>query len=436
MMAALVPALLTEYLALFRPHFSKPSFSYFSGYLVSLLLTSGRKTMRRVAHTCFFVERHLASWERFLSEYKWDLNAVLTSLLQRLIAQLGDDLQIHGAYLAALDTWLVAKNGHAMPGVQAWHDHSGNADRGKRIRGHHWAILGLIAWSATWDRYLCFPWLLRLISGQSNPCQMVVDAAGVAHWANFWECVLPLLWQLQQGLGDAPLRVVADAYFSKAPFLNPLVQAGIHVISRLRKDAVGWDNPTPEQRADAKHGQKWKLAQLLQHEVPQTVTAYIYGHHVTVQAVTRIVWLRNVTQQVKVVVLAGIKKPIILMATDVSLTATQIIEIYAARFTIELAIRDLKQYFGLGDYQCYRGSAIHRFVHLACVAFCGCRLIQLRHPKWLPAPPRGVAPTSFAHLRTALRRFLVGRILAPTSAENPEVPAKSAELDAVLRITA
>lgn len=435
-MAALVPVLLTEYLALFRAHFTKPSFSYFSGYIVSLFLTSGRKTMSRVAHTCFFVERHLASWERFLAEYKWDLNAVLSSVLQELVTQLGKNLQVHGAYLAALDTWLVAKNGQAMPGVQTWRDHSGNADRGQRIRGHHWAILGLIAWSATGNRYLCFPWLLRLISGHHNPCQMVVDAAGVAHWANFWECVLPLLWQLQQGLGAAPLRVVADAYFSKAPFLNPLVKAGIHVISRLRKDAVGWDNPTAEQRSDAKRGQKWKLAQLLDHEVPQAVTAYVYGHRVTVQAVARIVWLRNVTHQVKVVVLAGIKEPIILVTTDVSLTCAQIIECYAARFTIELAIRDLKQYFGLGDYQCYGGTAIHRFVHLACVAFCGFRLIQLRQPKWLPPVSQGVAPTSFAHLRTALRRFLVGRILAPTSAETPEVRAKSAELDAVLRITA
>ena len=98
-MAALVPALLTEYLALFRPHFTKPNFSYFSGYLVSLLLTSGRKTMSRVAHTCFFVERHLASWERFLAEYKWDLSAVLSQTLQELVTQLGDNLQIHGAYL-------------------------------------------------------------------------------------------------------------------------------------------------------------------------------------------------------------------------------------------------------------------------------------------------------------------------------------------------
>jgi hypothetical protein len=57
--------------------------------------------------------------------------------------------------------------------------------------------------------------------------------------------VVALVRELQQGVEGRPLRVVADAYFSKAPFLNPLVAAGITVISRLRKDAVGGDEPAP-----------------------------------------------------------------------------------------------------------------------------------------------------------------------------------------------
>jgi hypothetical protein len=421
---------------LFRLHFTKPSFVYFGGYILSLLLTSGRKTMSRVAHTCFFVERHLASWERFLSAHKWDLNAVLSTLLNALLAQLGQSLQVHGAYLAAVDTFLVAKNGGAMSGVQVWRDHSGNADRGERIRGHHWALLGLIGFSTTWGRYLCFPLLLHLVSGQLNPCQWVVDPQAVAVQATFWDCVLPLIWQLHHFLGPVPLRVVADAYFSKAPFLNPLLRKGIHLISRLRKDAVGWDDPSPEQRADAKRGRKWKLAQLLEHLPPTAVTVFLYGKQVTVRAVSRIVWLRDVEQQVKVVVIEGLKEPILLVCTDLALTMAQIIEIYAARFPIELAIRDLKQYFGIADYQCYLGVAIHRFVHLACVAFCLYRLIQLRAPAWLPSAPKGVSPASFAHLRGALRHYLVRRILGPNSGETPEVTARSAELDAVLRITA
>ncbi len=91
--------------------------------------------------------------------------------------------------------------------------------------------------------------------------------------------------------------------------------------------------------------------------------------------VEREVFIRGFQPKVKVVVAKGKKEPIIFLSTDLSLTdlsltAAQIIEIYAARFSIELAIRDLKQHFGLAHYQCYLGIAIDRFVHLACVAYC------------------------------------------------------------------
>lgn len=146
-MALLVPEILSSYLLLFRPHLTKPSFVYFSGYILSLLLTRGRKTMSRVAHTCFFVDRHLASWERFLAQNHWDPGALFGTLLESLQNKLTDSLQVHGAYLAVVDTLLIAKNGHKMIGLQSWKDHSDNADRGDRIRGHHWAMLGLISFS-------------------------------------------------------------------------------------------------------------------------------------------------------------------------------------------------------------------------------------------------------------------------------------------------
>jgi hypothetical protein len=141
------------------------------------------------------------------------------------------------------------------------------------------------------------------------------------------------------------LRVVVDAYFAKAPFVNPLRQQDIHLISRLRHDAVGWDPPSPDQRRDAKRGQHWKLADLFTSLPLETVEVQLYGRLVQVQAVCREIWLRDFSHLVKVVVVAGVKQPILLFSTDLSLSMTQIIEIYAARFTIELAIRDLKTHF-------------------------------------------------------------------------------------------
>jgi hypothetical protein len=96
-----------------------------------------------------------------------------------------------------------------------------------------------------------------LISGQLNLCQFIVDPNGVATLATFWDCGLPLIWQLHTHLNQVPLRVVADAYFGQAPFIQPLLTEGIHVITHLRKDAVGWDDPIPGQRSDVKRGQRW-----------------------------------------------------------------------------------------------------------------------------------------------------------------------------------
>ena len=261
-MAGLVPEILSNYLMLFRAHFNKPSFVYFSGYLVSLLLTGGRKTMSRVAPPCFFVERHLVSWERFLAENTWDAAALGQTLLETLRLKLAASLQVQGVYLAGVDTLLIAKNGQQLLGLQTWPDPSGNADRGERIRGQHGARLGWLGLSQAWGRYLCFPLLMQLISGQLKPSLFIVDPAGLATLATIWDRVHALIYQLHQSRNQAALRVGLAAYFSKAPFVNPLRQQDMHLISRLRHDAVGWDDPSSDQRTDAKRGQRWKLAQL------------------------------------------------------------------------------------------------------------------------------------------------------------------------------
>ncbi len=169
----------------------------------------------------------------------------------------------------------------------------------------------------------------------------------------------------------------------------------------------------------------------------ESVSVHLYGQWVIVRAVCREVWLREISQKVKVVVIEGLKEPIILFATDLTLSMAQIIEIYGTRFTIELAIRDLKEYFGLADYQCYLAMAIHRFVHLACLAFSLYRLLQLDKASadWLPPLPKGSSPASFAHLRQGLQRYIIGRILAK-SGEIPNLKDSPSELEAILRIVA
>ena len=105
----------------------------------------------------------------------------------------------------------------------------------------------------------------------------------------------------------------------------------VHVMSRLRKDAVGWDEaapPTPGKRGRKPgKGRQWTLASLLTAQRPIRERLILYGKLTEVVFVVRDVWRRDVAQKVRVVVLEGAKEPILLVSTDRSLSALQIIEI-------------------------------------------------------------------------------------------------------------
>jgi DDE superfamily endonuclease len=376
-----VPTTMLLWLEGFRQHFPAQHFAYFRGYVWALaMLGTTRKCMTNIARSCVFVDRHLASWERFLAESHGDRRGVSQTLVARLLQQLGSRLYLWDALLAAVDTTLVPKVRGKMPGVQKWHDHSGDPARGESLVGHHWALIGLVsAWGVG---YLCWPVLARLLPGQLHPLGFVAGPEGVQR-VDFWAVVVALVRELRQYVGTQPLRVVADAYFSQASFLNPLVAEGSMVISRLRKDAVGWDDPVPvvgkrPRGRPRKQGRVRKLATVLKVEPITALTVCIDGKEEHLQVVWRDVWLRDVTHKVRGVVVATKHEPILLVSTDLTLPPEAIIQLYAARFPLELTLRDLKQYGGLGDYQCYTLLAIQRFVHLALTA-CGLwRLTRLQ----------------------------------------------------------
>src|SRR5262245_33291505 len=140
-------------------------------------------------------------------------------------------------------------------------------------------------------------------------------------------------------------------------------------------------------------------------EAVTALVVTIYGKEERLRVVWRDMWLRDVTCQVRVVVIATEHAPILLVSTDLTLPPAVIIQLYAARFPMELSLRDLKQYCGLGDYQRYTLLAIHRFVHLAVTAFCLWRLTlhQDQQALWLGAEcmnsTRPLTPLSFQRLR-------------------------------------
>lgn len=79
------PAILLMYLQPFRQLFSKPGFDYFKAFVWAMMLLEPKKTITNIAHACFFLKKHVASYERFLSEYIWSIDQLSDTLVKLLI---------------------------------------------------------------------------------------------------------------------------------------------------------------------------------------------------------------------------------------------------------------------------------------------------------------------------------------------------------------
>jgi hypothetical protein len=158
------------------------------------------------------------------------------------------------------------------------------------------------------------------------------------------------------------------------------------------------------------------LATLLTACPPESVTVLIYGQLHTLWTVTRDVWIRDVPQPVRVVVITTKGRPVILLSTDRTLAPEAIIHIYALRFALELSIREAKQHGGLGEYQCTSLGAMTRFVSLSLLSVCLGRLTLLTsfQAEWLQGP-EAPAPLSVTRLSRAVRRFVLRRLFQPSA---------------------
>jgi hypothetical protein len=72
-----IPAVVIEYLEVFREAFNSPGYSYFRAFVWAFVMIPGRKRITDIANACFFMKKHVSNFERFLSEHKWSMHQVI-----------------------------------------------------------------------------------------------------------------------------------------------------------------------------------------------------------------------------------------------------------------------------------------------------------------------------------------------------------------------
>jgi hypothetical protein len=371
MLQLIPPQELLSLLAVFCPCFTRPAFSYFVQFVVTMVAGIGRLTTTTVFRSSDGA-RHYTNYPRFLARYRWSVTEVAQCLLNLVVARHGLWLDDQGRKRLCLivDETIVEKSSKHMFGVGWQRNSHGGLCRGTHILGHYWLMVGVLV--RVFGHTVCCPIGFRLYR-QKKRCP-------TDKYKKPTELVIDLLKSLSWPKDPSIVRtIVADAGFADQELLRWCDENGFVVVVRGRMDAQIHDlyvpRPLRSRGRPRKWGERLSLSahaaddrhfthriQLYQERMEVQVACLVARHHASGLAMQFVITRRP-----------G-KDDVVIMSSDLGLTPREITALYADRFSIEMTFRELKQHFGLGHYQVRIPRAIESHVQLSAVA---CSLTQL-----------------------------------------------------------
>jgi hypothetical protein len=348
-----VPASLAELFGEFRGCFSAWTFPVFSALACGLVAQTARRTVCGMlvgAGLSQTWSHHRA--HRFFSHARWSMEQI-SAVLARLVVGLlvADD----AAVLVAIDDTLFHRRGPKVHAASWFHDGSA-LGKAKIGYGNNWVILAIVVRLGFLDRPIALPVGFALVRKNSGDSSRLALARR-------------LVEALSDALGARRLHVVADsAYAGKALRGLP---GSVTWTTRLRSNASLYELAPPRSkkrgRPRLKGAKLPRLAALTERADFTAAAVTRYGTTTTVSvAVLGCLWYGVFgPQEVQVVFVRDKSKSgydVALVTTDLDASAAEVIERYAARWSIEVAIEDAKQLGGVGQARNRVERAVERTV--------------------------------------------------------------------------
>lgn len=316
------------------PAVRQPQAKFLDTLFATILALRGHVTYRNLSRYCDYSERTIQRQCR--TSFDWATFHRLT---------LATVLGARDEWIEVQDASFVPKSGKHTPGLGSFFNGcAGRPERGLEISTL--ALVNVTRGYAVTRHVAQTPATTKATSDESR-----------------------LVWYAQQVLAQRPTLplwvtyLVVDGAYAKCPYLDAVVSAHRHVITKLRCDADCYFLHTaprmPGQRGRTrKYDGKVNFQDLARFTC---VGALADEPHITVY--TAVVWHKGLGRKLRLVVLVNRKDPkkpryIVLATTDVTLDATTLVRYYQARFQIEFLFRDAKQFTGLRDCQARDAAAL------------------------------------------------------------------------------
>jgi hypothetical protein len=422
-----VPASLMTLLAVFAPLFTAPSFRTFTALACGSLAQSGKRTVcgmltgAGLSRTWPHDRAHC-----FFSRARWspdELGIAAARLVVALLVPGGEPVEV------LIDDTLFRRRGKRVWAASWFHDGSAQGPA-KTGYGNNWVVLAVRVRLPMISRPVAVPVMAKLV------------IKGTMSGSRLW-LARRMVTRLARELPGREVHVTADSAYAGQELKQ--LPDGVTWTTRLRANAALHNLPperTGKKGRPRKKGNRLpSLAKIAAGAAFSRITVTRYGkaETIAVSAFTCLWYSVTGPAPVTVILIRDKSKTgydIALVTTETNPDIAHVIERYAARWAIEVAIEDAKQLFGAGQARNRAAAAVERTVPfmLACQAIAVCWYATAGHHPADLEERRERAPwyttkaePSTADMTAKLRRVIIAARFKLTRPEQPT----SAEIHAL-----
>ncbi len=311
---------------------------------------------RRTASAWFVTAGVQDDWDRFydcLISVGRTSEKLATAVLGLIVQKFAPGLTRR--ILVGMDDSPTSRYGRHVEGAGVHHNPTAGPADGEWLYGHNWVALAWLATHPVWG-VIALP-LRSMLYVREVDVPKLAKKHGWEFRTKHQLGVELLTWFIQsiRALGmKAEVWLAVDGGYAARPFLLPVLELGIVVVSRLRKDASLFDLPPSGSHGNRIYGKnRISLAKRAGHRQGwSTISYHCRGIEVTRQYKTFLATSRLVSGQIRVVIVRfedGGWAPY--FCTDSSAEVRDILETAAARWAIEEHFHDVKEVWGAGQQQ-------------------------------------------------------------------------------------
>jgi hypothetical protein len=352
-------------LACFQDCFTAPSFQRFLTLMAGWILCTSKHTITGVIRAAGVVGvREHGGYHRFFNTAAWNADEVGLALMKLIVAMFPDITRVK----LTVDDTLARHTGKHIEAAAMHHDPLLSSAKKPFFHfGHQWVVLAVVVPFPRWGKVFSLPVLVRLYRPEKLNRKLDRPHRKKTELAD------EMLQLVAESFPDRKFLAIGDNAYVNRSVIRPL-PVNVDFLGRGRLDAALYAQPEtntnrpgrPRVRGRRMASPAWRA----KHNRWKEIEARIYGRRcfIRVQVFDALWYIVGHDRPMRLVLIRdwpGHKKDDVLVTTDMSMTAAEIIEAYCARWSLEETFEWTKGKLGFEDPQNRTEKAVERTAPMA-----------------------------------------------------------------------